>query len=482
MKRKISHLNPVFNGLIILIITMQNLYCQSGQSDQRALGSWISNVDWFKFILRVTSNEEGLAVCYFDLPAEEAWDIPVDMFLSDSFGLKFNIYNIRCKYEGIMAENGDTIKGNFIGPNGEKIPIDLVKTENPPVRKSKRPQEPVKPYPYRSEEVAFTNSTDSITLRGTLTMPDSSGSFRAVILLSGSGPNDRDELIWGHRVFLVLANYLTRQGIAVLRYDDRGVGRSNGNYDEASFENFTRDALAAFEYLKTRAEIDQNHIGFIGHSEGGAIAPLAASMAEDISFIVLMAAPGYNAIQAEENGLISQWENSYRNNGASEEAISFKCNLLDGIFNIAREETDVNKARNMINELIKNSEPSLLELSEEDRKKIEMESVESFNINWVLSTGFLNILRYDPKLTLSSVCCPVLAINGTKDIQVHYENLSGIKQALESGGNKDFTIVKLEGLNHLFQTAETGQESEYAAIEETIAPQVLTLISDWILK
>lgn len=482
MKRKVSNLNPVFYGLTILFITCQNLLCQSFQSDQVAQGNWISNVDWLKFVIRVAGNEEGSSDCYIDFPAEEAWDIPVDMFLSDSSKIKFDVYNIRCKYEGIITESGDTIKGNFINPYGDKIPIDLVKTENPPVRTSKRPQEPVKPYPYRSEEVVFINRTDSITLHGTLTMPDSSGPFRAVILISGSGPNDRDELVWGHRVFLVLADYLTRQGIAVLRYDDRGVGRSGGNYDEASFENFSLDAMAAFEYLKTRPEIDQDHIGFIGHSEGGAIAPIAASKSDEVSFIVLMAAPGYNAIEAKEHGLISQWENSYRNNGASEEAISFKCNLLSEIFNIAREETDVNAARNKISELIKNSEPSLLELSEEDRKKIEMESVESYNIDWILSTGFLNILKYDPQSTLRNVSCPVLAINGTKDFQMPCDNLSGIEQALKSGGNNDCTIIKIEGLNHLFQSAETGQESEYSRIEETIAPQALTLISDWIKK
>ena len=482
MKMKVSNLNKVFYGLTILCITCQNLYCQSVQSDRAAQGSWISNVDWFKFVIRVEENEAGLPDCYFDLPAQEAWDIPVDMFLSESSKLQFDIYNIRCKYEGIITENGDTIKGNFIGPDGEKIPVDLVKTKNPPVRTSKRPQEPVKPYPYRSEEVVFVNRTDSITLQGTLTMPESSGPFRAVILLSGSGPNDRDELIWGHRVFLVLADYLTQQGIAVLRYDDRGVGRSGGNYDEATFENFALDALAAFEYLKTRPEINQDHIGFIGHSEGGAIAPLAASKSGEVSFIVLMAAPGYNAIQAEEHGLVSQWENSYRNNGASEEAISFKCNLLSEIFNTAREETDLNTARDKIHDLIKNSEPSLRELSEEDRKKIEMESVESYNMDWVLSTGFLNILRYDPQSTLSNVSCSVLAINGTKDFQMPYQNLSGIEEALKLGGNTDCTIGKLEGLNHIFQTAETGQESEYSVIEETISPQALTLISDWIKK
>jgi pimeloyl-ACP methyl ester carboxylesterase len=482
MKRIISDLNPVFYGLTILFITCQSSYCQSNESTQTPKGNWISTVDWFKFVIRVTADEKGSSICFFDLPAEETWDVPVDMQFSDSSRINFDIYNIRCKYEGALSENGDTITGNFIGPEGDRIPINLVKTEKPPVRVSKRPQEPVKPYPYRSEEVSFFNKTDGITLQGTLTMPDSPGPFRAVVLISGSGPNDRDELIWGHRVFLVLADYLTRQGIAVLRYDDRGVGRSGGNYDEASFENFALDAKAAFEYLKSRPETDQDHVGFIGHSEGGAIAPLAASKSDETAFIVLMAAPGYNAIDGEEYGLISQWENNYRNNGASEDAISYKCNLLSDIFSIAKEETDIESAKDKIRESIENSEPSFLELSGEDREKIEMESIESFNIDWVFTPGFLNILRYDPQSALSNVHCPVLAVNGTKDIQMPCGNLSGIEKALKSCGNNDYTIVELKGLNHLFQTAESGQPNEYAAIEETIAPKALSFISDWIIR
>ena len=467
-------------SMTVFVLSCQVILCQSMKKNHIENSNWVSNVDWFKFVLRITGDEEGTTRCFFDLPVEEAWNIPVDMYLSEDSVLEFDIYNIRCKYEGIITENRDTIYGNFISPNGDKIPIDLIKTENPPVRTSKRPQEPVKPYPYRSEEVAFFNRIDSITLQGTLTMPESPGPFRAVILISGSGPNDRDELIWGHRVFLVLADYLTRQGIAVLRYDDRGVGRSGGNYDEATFEDFSADAMAAFEYLNKRPEIDKDHIGFLGHSEGGAIAPLAASTSDEVSFIVLMAAPGYNAIVAKENGLVSQWEYNYRNKGASEEAISFKCNLLSEIFTIAREVTDVNTAKNKISELIKKSETSLLELTEEDRKKIEMESVESYNIDWIFSTGFMNILRYNPQATLSYVSCPVLAINGTKDFQMPCDNLAGIEQALKSGGNNDCTVIKIEGLNHLFQSAKTGQESEYSKIEETIAPQALALISDWI--
>ena len=486
---KVFGLSQLLLGLILLLTGSQSLWCQSINSHQKAQGNWISSVDYFRFAIHVTENGVDSLDGYIDFPNEEAWNIPVDIHLSDSSRIHFDIYNIRCAYAGTINESGDTIEGNFIDPNGGETPVNLVRTNSPPVRTSKRPQEPVKPYPYHSEEVIFVNRIDSIKLQGTLTMPDGTGPFRAVVLLSGSGPNDRDQLVWGHRVFLVLADYLTRQGIAVLRYDDRGAGRSEGNHDEASFEDFSMDALAAHEYLRTRPEIDHDHIGLIGHSEGAAIAPIAASKSDDVSFIVLMAAPGYNAIDGNERGLISpfeglisQFENAYRNVGASEEAISFKCMLLSQLFSIAKEEPDKNSARKKIGELLKSEEPSLLELSEEDRKKIELESVETFYFDWMLSTGFLNVLRYEPQAFLSKVHCPVLALHGTKDLQIPIDNLTGIELSLQMGGNNDYTIEKMEGLNHLFQTAETGQDSEYQNIEETIAPQALALISEWIKK
>ena len=475
-----SMTGTLIKSIVILLISFYSLSCQNIRDDHDVTGNWISTVDWFQFVIRVSDREDGSFEVYFDLPGDEAWDIPVDIYASDSSGLLFDIFNIRCKYQGVFNEGGDTILGKFIGPDGDSMAINLVRTDSPPVRISKRPQEPEKPYPYKSENVRFMNRTDDIELQGTLTIPDTQKPCRAVILVSGSGPNDRDQLIWGHRTFLVLSDYLTRHGIAVLRYDDRGVGRSEGNYDEASFADFSSDALAACEYLMTRSEIDPGRIGLLGHSEGGAVAPMAASVSEDISFVVLLAAPGNNSISGEKSSLISQFENNYRNRGASEEAINFKCRLLYRIFIIAREEEE-NLAREKIRELLTENEATLLSLSEEDRKIIEMESAESYDIEWVLSTRFLNVLKYDPQATLSEVSCPVLALHGTKDRQIPVDDLQWIEQALIKGGNKDYTTERIEGLNHLFQTAESGDPSEYSKIEETIAPEALKLISDWIL-
>jgi len=417
-------------------------------------------------------------VAHFDFPAQESWGIPVDFSVSDT-SVHFDIYNIRCKYEGKIAEDGDLIVGNFINPYGRKIPINLRKTENPPVRTSKRPQEPSKPYPYHSEEVSFINQIDNVELHGTLTFPQTSEKSKAVVLITGSGGNDRDQLIWGHRVFLVLADYLTRQGIAVLRFDDRGIGRSHGNYDEATFENFINDATAAHEYLKLRNEVDPNQTGLLGHSEGAAIAILASSTSETVAFTVLMSAPAHG-LSNSNRGLIDQFTNDYKNRGASEEAIQFKSDLLYNMFIIARDEYDRDVAKAKIEELLKSSEDALMVLSEEDRVAIETESIDSYDYNWILSTSFLNILRYKPESALPNIHCPILAIHGTKDTQISLDNLSAIEKYVKSGGNDHCKTLEFEGLNHLFQTAETGQESEYQKIEETIAPQVLSAISEWI--
>ncbi len=480
MKNIISRIRPILLGIFAVLIVTQSASGQSPQNKQLLNSSWISEADFFQFVFHVNENSDHSLMAFFDIPAQESWGIPADCAVSDS-SVNFDIYNIKCKYEGVITEDGNLIVGNFINPYGNKIPINLRRTENPPVRTSLRPQEPGKPYPYHSEEISFINQVDKVELHGTLTLPRSSQRSKAVVLITGSGGNDRDQLIYGHRVFLVLADYLTRQGIAVLRFDDRGIGRSGGNYDEATFVNFINDAMAAHEYLKSREEVDPSQTGLIGHSEGAAIAIIASSVPEAVSFAVLMSAPAHG-FSDSERGLIDQFTNDYRNNGASEKAIQFKSDLLYQIFTIARDETDEDAARMKIDEFLKNSEDALMELSEEDRVAIETESIDSYDYSWFLSTRFLNILRYQPEPALAKIQCPLLVLQGAKDTQISYENLSEIEKMVKEGGNDQCTAQGFEDMNHLFQRCKTGQESEYAQIEETIAPKVLQTISDWIGK
>ncbi|MGB2864718.1 MAG: alpha/beta hydrolase [Sedimentisphaerales bacterium] len=464
--------------LLLAVILIFSDLAFSSQSNTSIVGNWMSKPGQFKIVFRVSKNEDGSFNAYTDFPDEEAWDIPVDLILPGSMDVRFDIYNIRCAYEGKISLNGRSIDGKFKGPDGGGMPLVLERVDNPPVRTSKRPQEPKKPYPYKEEIVSFENRLDKVTLAGTLTLPESPGPYPAVLLLSGSGASDRDQLVWGHRVFLVLADYLTRQGIAVLRYDDRGVGRSTGDYDKATFEEFKRDALAGVEYLKTLPEIDAKKIGLVGHSEGGAIAPLAASESPDVAYVVLMAAPGLND---DFEGLLAQFTDAYRANGAGEKAISIKHSILKKIFYTIRQEDDVNVAKTKIREVLRKAKPELAKLSADEKRKIELESVDTY-FDWLLSPGFSSILRYNPKETLRKVRCPVLAMNGDKDAQMPKESLKGIAEALEAGGNHQYTIKELPGLNHLFQTAQTGSPSEYARIEETVSPAVLDAISVWILK
>jgi len=322
----------------------------SVQPNTSIVGNWMSKPGQFKIVFRVLRNEDGKLIAYTDIPDQEAWSMPTDFISSNGRDVKFDMYNIRCIYEGKISGNGRSINGKFRGPDGGGMPLALERINRPPVRTTKRPQEPKKPYPYREEIVSFENGIDKVTLAGTLTLPESSGPYPAVLLLSGSGGNDRDQLIWGHRVFLVLADYLTRQGIAVLRYDDRGVGRSTGDYDKGTFEDFKRDALAGVGYLKTRPEIDVKKIGLTGHSEGAVIGPLAASESPDVAFMVLMAAPGLSS--DDFTGLIKQWTDGYRAKGASQKAITFKASVLRNIFYTIRHEDDLEVARSKIKNLI----------------------------------------------------------------------------------------------------------------------------------
>ena len=324
----------------------------------------------------------------------------------------------------------------------------------PAAARPPRPQEPTPPYPYQEEQVTFVNAKAGITFAGTLTLPASPTASPAVVLITGSGAQDRDETIAGHKPFLVLADALTRRGIAVLRVDDRGVGGSGGTMATATSEDFVDDALAAVAYLRGRKDIDAKRIGLVGHSEGGLIAPIAATRSKDIAFIVLMAGPGITGDQI----LFLQGAAIMRANGASEAAISRNREVQQRLFDVIRTEKDDAAAKEKIKSIAPGQER-------------------------VATPWFRYFLSYDPVPVLQKVTCPVLAINGEKDLQVPYrENLDAIGKALRAGGNTDVTTLSMPNLNHLFQTSQTGAPSEYAKISETFAPAALDAISDWILK
>ncbi|MCL4790265.1 MAG: alpha/beta fold hydrolase, partial [Verrucomicrobia bacterium] len=328
---------------------------------------------------------------------------------------------------------------------------------------------------YLEEEVVVENPSAGVRLAGTLTLPRSAGPHPVVVFITGSGPQDRDEAIMGHRPFLVLADHLTRAGIGVLRCDDRGVGSSTGDFSKATVRDFAGDVLAQIAYLRTRREVDQRRIGLLGHSEGGIVAPMVATKSKDVSFIVLLAGVGVST----EELLLRQARDIALVMGAGEDVIARNAALQKELFAIAKEQQDKSAAEAAARKLIRDQ---LTDFSEEQRKAMGLsEAGIEAQIKMVLSPWFRDLLPYDPRPTLRAVKCPVLALNGGKDLQVAAkENLTAIRDALTAGGNQRVKTVELPGLNHLFQTCQTGAIAEYGQIEETFNPAAMKLISDWI--
>jgi pimeloyl-ACP methyl ester carboxylesterase len=329
-----------------------------------------------------------------------------------------------------------------------------------------RPQDPKAPFPYRQEVVAYESLEQGIKLAGTLTLPPSNGPFPAVLLITGSGAQNRNEEIMGHKPFLVLADYLTRRGIAVLRVDDRGVGGSSSGPPTATSRNFAQDVLAGVNFLKSRREVNPSRIGLIGHSEGGIIAPMVAAQSPDVAFIVLMAGTGVKGDEV----LTEQGKLILRANGAGEDLIQENTKVQKALFAVIKSTNDNEVAEKQVRESLSTVNPTIRDAA-------------LAQLNMTLSPWMRFFVTYDPQPALEKVKCPVLAINGEKDLQVPPgQNLPAIEKALRAGGNKDFKAVELPGLNHLFQTCKTGSVAEYQQIEETISPTALNLMGNWILE
>jgi fermentation-respiration switch protein FrsA (DUF1100 family) len=339
----------------------------------------------------------------------------------------------------------------------------------------KRPQEPKKPYSYYTEDIVFENKLANINLAGTLSLPTKLGVFPAVILISGSGAQNRDEELLGHKPFLVLADYLTKNGIAVLRFDDRGTAMSKGDFITATTSDFATDVEAALQYLLTRKEIDHKKIGLIGHSEGGMIAPMVANKSKNVSFIILLAGTG---IPGDELLLLQQ-ELIGRASGISDEDLQKSKIINTEAFELVKKATNSDQVKKDITELIKKSIKSDTEAKIPDG--ISESEFISMQVNQITNPWMQFFIKYNPASTLEKVKCPVLALNGDKDLQVPSKvNLEAINKALAKGGNKKVTSKELPNLNHLFQECKTGSPQEYSEIEQTFSPLALTEILNWI--
>ena len=404
-----------------------------------------------------------------DIPAQGAKDLPlininVEPDETDT-RITFAISGVpgNPTFEGSLQSDG-VILGTF-SQGGARLKFQLSRDSVGPAR----PQEPRAPFPYQIEEAKF--ERDTINFAGTLTIPSGTGPFPAVLLISGSGPQNRDSEIFGHKPCLVIADHLTRAGIAVLRVDDPGVGGSTAHPQPPTASDFADNAIAAVDFLKRDSRINRNQIGLIGHSEGGIVAPLSATRGEGIAFVVLLAAPGVpgNEMMRKQNERILDAA------GIAGEQKEIRLALFDQLSTALTSDLPNAEMRQKVEEIVRQQfETNGVSRTQQDETQVKMA------VEQAISPGMRYLLAYDPRPALEKISVPVLALNGELDTQVDAEqNLVAIAAALEN--NSNVTIHRLPGLNHLFQHAKTGLIGEYGVIEETISPEVLDLIRDWIL-
>jgi pimeloyl-ACP methyl ester carboxylesterase len=429
-------------------------------------GAWMGTLDAgtakLRIVFHITNTADGLTATMDSLD-QDMKGLPVTKVTRDGSSLKLELKQLPGVFEGTIDKDRQSVSGTW-SQSGNSLPLLLKRVKDSAELERPRPQDPAKPYPYREEDVSFENSTAGIKLAGTLTIPPGKGTFPAVVLVAGSGAHDRDEALMGHRPFLVLSDYLTRRGIAVLRYDKRGVGESGGTYATATTADFADDAEAGLAYLEKRSEIDPHKIGLIGHSEGGMIAPLLAARNSSVAFIVMMAGPGIpgDELLVEQTLLIAEA------NGQTHETAEKAAGEERIILSLVKDETDSAVLEKRLREQLTGQVP---------------EAQIGAAIKSTSSPWFRYFISYDPAATLRKVKCPVLAVIGSRDLQVPPEqNIPAIRKALQDAGNQKFEVDELPGLNHLFQTAKTGSPAEYAQIEETISPVALEKIAAWVAK
>ena len=427
-------------------------------------GDWLGTLNVgavaLRLVLHVTATSDGRLSATLDSIDQNAKGIPVSSISFKDSTLVLTVDAIKGAFQGRLGADGGTIDGTWTQVGS--LPLVLRRVKDAAELVPKRPQNPVPPYPYRQEDVRYPNASANVSLAGTLTIPPGPGPFPAVLLLSGSGPQDRNESLMGHQPFLVLADHLTRQGVLVLRVDDRGVGKSTGNFAAATTVDFASDADAGVAFLMKRAEVNKQKVGLVGHSEGGIIAPIVGVRNPSVAFMVLLAGSGVpgDEIVIAQSSLIAEAS------GLPRAQVEENARNLRSMLDLIKTEPDQTVVQAKIREALTGKLPPA---------QIDLQ-IKTLTTPW-----FRHFLSYDPAPTLRSVKRPVLVMNGEKDLQVPAkQNLDAIRRALTAAGNTRFEVVEMAGLNHLFQTAKTGMPAEYGAIEETMAPAALDIISRWI--
>ena len=435
------------------------------------VGDWMGRLDVpgmdIRLAFTIQEDQEGVLSATLHIPDQVVFDIPFDEVHFEDDRLTLVSEALQASYEGqlIVGRRTARLQGHWRQSNA-RVRLDLYPVDEIP--RPHRPQTPQPPFPYLEQEVVFENVDADVQLAGTLTLPEGPGPFPVLVLISGSGAQDRNSTFFEHRPFWVLADYLTRLGLAVLRYDDRGVGGSTLGETEATTADQAADVIAAVSFLIEHPDIDPNRIGLIGHSEGGNIAPMAANQIETIGLIVSLAGPGLPGSQI----LLDQNEDIIRAQGFSESDIETRLTYLHRVFEILEAYSDDAMAQAKIKEaIVEFNGPGVPEAA-------LTQEAELWTSPWMRF-----FVSYDPGPALAQLTSSILVLIGDLDIQVRAsQNLPVIETIFQQAGHPDYLVVELPGLNHLFQTAQTGSVEEYAIIEETFSIDALELIGEWILE
>jgi uncharacterized protein len=456
------------------------LFCTATNAQQSFTGAWKGKLAAFNLTIVFHISEiDGRLTASMDSPDQGAKGIACDQVTVDGNSITITSAMIGASYTGSLSEDKKTITGKF-NQGGGSFDLILGKGEIP-VAKPK-PQTPQPPFSYHSEDLEFDNADKTVRLAGTLTYPKSGNKFPVAILISGSGQQDRDETIMGHKPFAVIADRLTKLGFAVLRVDDRGIGKSTGEVAKASSADFAKDVITGIEYLKSRKEIDPKKIGLIGHSEGGLIAPIIAAERNDIDFMILLAGPGIKGAEL----LAEQGEQLILQGGVSKEAVQNYLPLYKKFIQLSAEGHDSatlnRKGRLAFTTWKQNSNPDLIKaIGFTDEKSTEaiLESlISGFSAPWMQF-----FLASDASLLLEKTSAKVLALNGEKDVQViAVSNTEGIKKALQKSKSPSYEVKILPGLNHLFQKCTLCTVNEYGMLDETFSETALDEMSKWLQK
>ncbi len=460
--------------LILFIFTV--LPAQS----QNIIGDWEGKLNVgvdLRIVFHFTKNADGVLSGTMDSPDQKVKGIPISSITEIGDSILVKMQSIQAAFKGAKI-NDSTIDGAWIqGPGSYPLLITRQKVENE--SKPLRPQTPVPPYSYNSEDVLYYNADSTIQFGATITYPKTGGPFPVALMITGSGQQDRDETIFDHKPFAVIADYLTKNGFAVLRVDDRGKGQTTGKFSGSTTADFTNDVLAGIQYLSKRKDIDKNKIGVIGHSEGGMIAPMVYSKWPHLAFIVSLAGTGISGadvLMRQQTDPLktlvsdSAYHSFYDLTKYTLETIQNNPNSPDSII--------LDKIEKYYAEWKNKTRVDILEELHANTATPEDYAAQ---VSGELKPWLKYFISTDPATFWSKVKCPVLALNGEKDIQVYADqNIPAIQTALEKAGNKKVTIKISPGLNHLFQHCTQCTVKEYAELTETISPEVLETISNWL--